>query len=76
MIVTKESVFELLGGDNRRYHSCIATTFSFDFSFFEVHAIRAFKRAGIINTLVLIDEGNLTELMDNPTGYEFTRNLS
>lgn len=76
MIVTKESVFELLGGDNRRYHSCIATTFSFDFSFFEVHAIRAFKSAGIRNTLVLIDEGNLTELMENPTGYEFTRNLS
>jgi len=76
VIVTKESVFELLGGDNRRYHSCIATTFSFDFSFFEVHAMRAFKRAGIRNTLVLIDEGNLTELMDNPTGYEFTRNLS
>lgn len=76
MIVTKESVFELLGGDNRRYHSCIATTFSFDFSFFEVHAIRALKSAGIRNTLVLIDEGNLTELMENPTGYEFTRNLS
>lgn len=76
MIVTKESIFELLGGDNRRYHSCIATTFSFDFSFFEVHAIRAFKSAGIRNTLVLIDEGNLTELMENPTGYEFTRNLS
>ena len=76
MIITKESVFELLGGDNRRYHSCIATTFSFDFSFFEVHAIRAFKSAGIRNTLVLIDEGNLTELMENPTGYEFTRNLS
>ena len=76
MIVTKESIFELLGGDNRRYHSCIATTFSFDFSFFEIHAIRAFKSAGIRNTLVLIDEGNLTELMENPTGYEFTRNLS
>ena len=76
MIVTKESVFELLGGDNRRYHSCIATTFSFDFSFFEVHAMRALKSAGIRNTLVLIDEGNLTELMENPTGYEFTRNLS
>lgn len=76
MTVTKESVFELLGQDNRRYHSCIATTFSFDFSFFEVHAVQALKSAGIRNTLVLIDEGNLTELMEYPTGYEFTRNLS
>ena len=76
MIVAKESIFELLGGDNRRYHSCIATTFSFDFSFFEVHAIRALKSAGIRNILVLIDERILTELMENHTGYEFTRNLS
>jgi hypothetical protein len=76
MIITKESIFDLLGGDNRRYHSCVATTYSFDFSFFEIHAIRAFKSTGIRNTLVLIDEGNLTELMENPTGYEFTRNLS
>lgn len=76
MIIEKESVFELLGGDNRRYHSCIATTFSFDFSFFEIHAIRALKSAGIRNTLVLIDEGNLIELMENPTGYEFSRSLS
>jgi hypothetical protein len=73
-MVTETSVLSLLGQDSRKYHSCVATTFSFDFAFFEMTAMRAFKAAGVRNALVLVDERMLAELFENPSGLEFHAN--
>ncbi len=75
MQIIKENILGMLGEDSRRYHSCIATTFTFDFTFFEIQAMRLLKAAGIRNTLVLIDEDSFEELMDKPTGFEFRKNI-
>lgn len=74
MEICTENILGLLGADSRKYHSCILTSFTFDFSFFEMQAMRALKGAGIRNVLVLLDEGVMDELTANPTGLEFTRN--
>lgn len=74
MEISKENIFGLLGSGSRKYHSCVLMTFTFDFSFFEMQAMRALKGAGVRNVLVFLDEGILNELTANPTGFEFTRN--
>jgi len=75
MELVKENILDLLGADSRKYHSAILTSFSFDFSFFETRAMRSLKGAGIRNILVLIDEQSLAELIENPSGMEFRRNV-
>lgn len=75
MQIIKENILGMLGEDSRRYHSCITTTFTFDFTFFEIQAMRLLKAAGIRNTLVLIDEDSFEQLMDKPTGFEFRKNI-
>ena len=74
MEITKYNILELLGGDARRYHSAILTSFTFDFSFFEMQAMRALKGAGVRNALVLVDEKYLARLMESPSGMEFRKN--
>lgn len=76
MEISRENLFDMLGNDSRKYHSCILTTFSFDFSFFELHAMRRLKNAGVRNILVLVDEGILNELNENPSGFEFRQNAT
>jgi len=72
----QEKIFELLGNNSSKYHSCILTTFAFDFSFFEVVAMRALKSAGIRNVLVLQDEGMQQALMETAAMFAFTRNTN
>lgn len=74
MEIVKTSIWDMLGSGSKKYHSCIATTFAFDFSFFEVRAMRSLKGAGVRNILVLVDEKVLEELTENPSGFEFRRN--
>ena len=76
MAITRENIFELLGRNSKRYHSCVATTFTFDFSFFEHRAVPALKAAGIRNILVLLDDGMLAQAMEDSMGLEFTRNAN
>lgn len=74
MEISRENIFGLLGSGSRKYHSCVLMTFTFDFSFFEMQAMRALKGAGVRNVLVLLDEGIMNELTAHPTGFEFSRN--
>ncbi len=75
MELVKENILDLLGSDSRRYQSAILSSFSFDFSFFESRVMRSLKGAGIRNILVLVDELSLNELLENPSGMEFRRNI-
>ena len=49
----KENIWDLLSG--RDYHSCIITTYSFDFYYFEKSVIRILRSKGIGNISVFVD---------------------
>lgn len=63
----EEHILSLLPGN--QFHSCVLTTFSFDFNFF-YHDVRShLNRADIINTNVLVDDTMLQHYLGSVTGY-------
>jgi hypothetical protein len=72
MSVKKENVFSLIG--RGRYHSCLLSTFSFDFYFFEMKVLRWLHSQGIRNVHLYIDGNYLNHWMKNATGDEMKFN--
>jgi hypothetical protein len=68
MILERENILTLIG--SRRYHSAILTTFSFDFYFFEMKAMKWLRSCGVRNINVFIDGHYYSELMQQATGEE------
>jgi len=68
MAIERNNILSLIG--NGRYHSCILTTFSFDFYFFEMKVAKWLRSCGIRNVNVLIDGHFYSELMQQVTGDE------
>ena len=68
MNLHRENILTLIG--SRRYHSCILTTFSFDFYFFEMKVMKWMRSCGVRNINVLIDGHYYSELMKQSTGEE------
>lgn len=71
MSIERTNILSLIGG-NGRYHSCILTTYSFDFYFFELKLMRWLRSCGVNNTTVFIDGHFYSDLMQNPTGEEMS----
>lgn len=80
-MIDRYNLLDLLGGDKRKYHSCIITCFSFDFIFFEQRVLPKLRQAGITNINIYVDTyqfekqinnfvGN--ELLDTKAGYSIT----
>lgn len=69
MALTRQTVLELISSG--KYHSCLFTTYSFDFSFFELRVMRALRSAGVKNVMVLLDAKVLQKLALQPSGFEF-----
>lgn len=72
MSIERTNILSLIGG-NGRYHSCILTTYSFDFHFFEMKMMKWLRSCGVSNTSVYIDGHFYSELMQNPTGEEMSK---
>lgn len=68
MVLKRENILALIG--SRRYHSCILTTFSFDFYFFEMKVMKCLRSCGVRNINVFIDGYYYSELMQQITGEE------
>lgn len=68
MAIKRNNILSLIG--NGRYHSCILTTFSFDFCFFEMKVMKWLRSCGIKNVNVFIDGHFYSELMQEATGEE------
>lgn len=68
MALERENILTLIG--SRRYHSCILTTFSFDFYFFEMKAMKWLRSCGVRNINVFVDGHYYSELMKQATGEE------
>ncbi|MBS1628579.1 MAG: hypothetical protein JST27_00835 [Bacteroidetes bacterium] len=68
MAIKRNNILSLIG--NGRYHSCILTTFSFDFYFFEMKVMKWLRSCGVRNVNVFIDGYFYSELMQQATGDE------
>lgn len=68
MALKRDNILSLIGSG--RYHSCILTTFSFDFYFFEMKVMKWMRSCGVRNVNVLIDGYFYSELMAQATGEE------
>jgi hypothetical protein len=68
MALIRENILSLIG--SRRYHSAVLTTFSFDFFFFEMKAMKWLRSCGIRNVNVLMDGHYYSELMQQLGGEE------
>jgi hypothetical protein len=68
MPLQRENILLLIG--SKRYHSAIITTFSFDFIFFEMKAMKWLRSRGVRNVNVLVDGYYYSELLNKSYGYE------
>lgn len=68
MDITRNNILSLIGSG--QYHSCILTTFSFDFYFFEMKVMKWLRSCGIKNVNIFIDGHFYSELMQQVTGDE------
>lgn len=68
MTIKRSNILSLIG--KGRYHSCILTTFSFDFYFFEMKVMKWLRSCGVRNVNVFIDGYFYSELMQQATGDE------
>jgi hypothetical protein len=71
MVIKRNNILSLIG--NGRYHSCILTTFSFDFYFFEMKVMKWLRSCGIRNVNVFIDGYFYSELMQQAIGDEMKK---
>jgi len=73
-MIDRRNVLELIGKHRSKYHSCILTCYSFDFSFFEERVLPTLRLADIKNVNVLADGNFLEMAQETTTGKEFKHN--
>ena len=70
--IERQNVLDLIGRDSRRYHSCIITCYSFDFTYFEERVLPVFRASNIRNVNVFVDGNSLESSQEMLTGKEFS----
>ena len=75
-MLTRKNILDLLGNDSRKYHSCVISSYSFDFLFFEQRILPKLRAAGISNINVFVDSGMLEKALANFKGGEYLQNKS
>jgi len=73
-MIKRRNILELIGKHRGKYHSCVITCYSFDFSFFEERVLPTLRLANIKNVNVLADGHYLEMAQDATTGREFKHN--
>src|ERR1035437_5782859 len=73
-MIERLNILELIGKHRGKYHSCVLTCYSLDFSFFEERVLPVLKTANIKNINVITDGKFLETAQENTTGREFRHN--
>lgn len=73
-MINRKNILEFIGSNKSKYHSCILTCYSFDFSFFEERVLYALRSANIKNINVFADGHYLDTAQEMTTGREFKHN--
>lgn len=75
-MIERRNLLDLIGKNRGKYHSCILTCYSLDFSFFEERVLPVLRTANIKNVNVFADGKFLETAQENTTGNEFKFNKS
>lgn len=70
-MITRTNFLDLLGGNSRKYHSCIITSYTFDILFFEQTVLPRLRRAGIQNINIYVDAHMFQKQLENFQGKEY-----
>ena len=73
-MIRRRNILDLIGKHRGKYHSCVLTCYSFDFSFFEERVLPTLRLANIKNVNVLADGHYLEMAQEATTGREFKHN--
>lgn len=73
-MIKRRNILDLIGKHRGKYHSCVLTCFSFDFSFFEERVLPTLRLANIKNVNILADGHYLEMAQEATTGREFKHN--
>lgn len=70
--IERRNVIELIGNNAKRYHSCIITCFTFDFTYFEERIAPILRAANIRNINIFVDGNELIKAQEFLSGKEFS----
>lgn len=73
-MITRRNILDLIGMHRGKYHSCILTCYSLDFSFFEERVLPTLRAVNIKNVNVFVDGKFLEQAQAATTGHEFRFN--
>lgn len=73
-MIERHNILELFGKHRGKYHSCILTCYSLDFSFFEERVLPVLRTANIKNINVFADGKFLENAQEYTSGREFRQN--
>jgi hypothetical protein len=79
MAIERQNILQLLGKSRNKYHSCIITSYSFSFQYFEKRILPILRGAGIVNINLLVDTNMLAkqlEINDNSKIHEPRKSYS
>jgi hypothetical protein len=67
-MIERQNILELLGRDSNKYHSCLITSYSFDFLYFEQRILPTLRAAGILNINMFLDANMLDQQLESSAG--------
>ncbi|MFV0156111.1 phospholipase D-like domain-containing protein [Empedobacter falsenii] len=70
--IERRNVIELIGNNTKRYHSCIITCFTFDFTYFEERIAPVLRAVNIRNINIFVDGNELIKAQEFLSGKEFS----
>ncbi len=73
-MIERRNILDLIGKHRGKYHSCVITCYSLDFSFFEERVLPTLRLANIKNVNVLADGHYLEMAQEATIGKEFRHN--
>ena len=73
-MIERKNILELIGKHRGKYHSCILTCYSLDFSFFEERVLPTLRLSNVKNVNVLADGRYLELAQEFTSGREFRHN--
>ena len=73
-MIRRRNILDLIGKHRGKYHSCVMTCYSLDFSFFEERVLPTLRQANIKNLNLLADGHYLEIAQEATTGKEFKHN--
>ncbi|MCA0931762.1 hypothetical protein LCM02_04810 [Lutimonas saemankumensis] len=75
-MIERQNILDLIGRNKSKYSSCIITSFSFDFNYFEGRVMSVLRHANIKNVNVFVDGKFLEKHLEETTGNEFKHHKS